>query len=36
MRIKMFNKPKFTIYSWIELSAGASVIGGLVFSFYPV
>lgn len=35
MRIKLFNSPKFSLYSWVELGAGLSVVGGVAFSLYP-
>lgn len=35
MRIKVFNTPKFSFYSWVELGVGLAVSGGLIASYYP-
>lgn len=35
MRVKVFNKPKFTLFSWVELGTGAIVAGGLAFNYFP-
>lgn len=35
MRIKVVNLPSFKGYVWCEVAAGASFIGGIVFSLYP-
>lgn len=35
MRFKVFNTPRFGLFSWIELSAGLVVFGGLIVSYYP-
>lgn len=35
MHFKVFNTPKFSLISWIELGAGLVVSGSLIVSHYP-
>lgn len=35
MRIKVFNTPKLSFYSWVELSVGLVVSGSLIVGYYP-
>lgn len=35
MRIKVFNMPKLNSYSWVELSVGLVVFGGLIVGYHP-